>query len=272
MVFNSWLFAPFFLIVLAAYYGAPGWRLKKGVLFLASLIFYGFFHAPYVLILLFSTVLDFHVAKRMHKAEGRARGLWLALSLTSNLGMLAFFKYADFLLQNLIGLAAMAGVTYEPIQWGIVLPVGISYYTFQTLSYAIDVYRRNLEPTESLLDFGFFVCFFPQLVAGPILRARAFLPQTREPERARFNARLFSWGVHLFIIGLFGKIVLADRLAAPVVDSVFNNAESASFALAWIGAIGFSGQILFDFAGYSMSAIGVAMCFGFALPDNFRFP
>lgn len=242
------------------------------MLFFGSLTFYAFFHIPYVFILLFSTIFDFYIGKTMYAAEGARRRLLLMASLLSNLGMLAFFKYASFALESFVSASNVVGFTYDPIVWDIVLPVGISYYTFQTLSYSIDIYRGNLKPEKSLLDFGFFVTFFPQLVAGPIVRAGEFLPQTKEPERATFDRRLFGWGLNLFIIGLFGKIVLADRIAAPIVDVVYADAQSVGFMMAWLGTIAFSGQILFDFAGYSMSAIGVAMCFGFALPDNFRFP
>jgi alginate O-acetyltransferase complex protein AlgI len=272
MIFNSTLFPIFFIITLLCYYTIPTWKTKKILLLIASLVFYAFFHAPYVLILVFSAVLDFFVAQKIDENSDFRRKIYLAISLLSNLGMLAYFKYANFILENFVNLAGSVGIAYQPIQWGIVLPVGISYYTFQTLSYSIDVYRGNIKPSRSLLDFGFFVAFFPQLVAGPIVRAADFLPQTAQPERARFDLRQFGWGLHLLIIGLFGKIVLADRLTAPIVDAVFAAAQTATFAMSWIGAIAFSGQILFDFAGYSMSAIGVAMCFGFSLPDNFRFP
>ena len=272
MVFNSWSFLPFFLITLALYYAIRNWRSQKALLLVSSYVFYGFFHPPYVLILFASTLIDFFVSRRMDLASGRMRKVWLMLSLTSNLGMLAYFKYANFFLENFTSLMTRIGIEYDAPNWNIILPVGISYYTFQTLSYSIDVYRRRLKPSQSLLDFGFFVAFFPQLVAGPIVRAVDFIPQTQEPERARFNGARFGWGLHLLVFGLFGKIVLADRLFAPIVDSVYANAQSVGFLAAWIGTISFSGQIFFDFAGYSTSAIGVAMCYGFALPDNFRFP
>lgn len=272
MVFNSWAFIPFFALTLAAYYLLRSWRLQKTMLLGASYVFYGFFHPPYVLILVASTLIDFKLSHWIARAEGGRRKLLLVLSLVSNLGMLAYFKYAEFALENFNAALAHLGVTAQFPVWDIVLPVGISYYTFQTLSYTIDVYRRKLAPSDSLLDFAFFVAFFPQLVAGPIVRALDFLPQTQEPQRARFSSRQFGWGLHLLVFGLFGKIVLADRTLAPLVDYAYSNANEINFWTAWIGTIAFSGQIFFDFAGYSISAIGVALCYGFELPDNFRFP
>lgn len=272
MVFNSWAFATFFIVALTAYYLIRNWTAQKSLLLALSYVFYGFFHAPYVLILLVSTAVDYFLGHRIAAARGGMRKLFLAMSLLSNLGMLAYFKYADFLLENVTEAAGNLGFNYAPPDWNIVLPVGISYYTFQTLSYSIDVYRGKIEPSKSLLNFAFFVAFFPQLVAGPIVRAADFLPQTAEPKRATFYAPTFFWGNCLLIFGLFGKIVLADRLFAPVVDTVYADPATATFMSSWIATLSFSGQIFFDFAGYSLAAIGVAMCFGFALPDNFRFP
>jgi D-alanyl-lipoteichoic acid acyltransferase DltB (MBOAT superfamily) len=152
----------------------------------------------------------------------------------------------------------------------IVLPVGISFYTFQTLSYTIDIYRGNAKPWSSFLDFALFVTFFPQLVAGPILRAADFLPQCNNPRTP--TSTQFYWSLWLVLLGLFQKVVLADTLLAPTVELVYDAIEAPTFASAWIGTMAFAGQIFFDFAGYSTCAIGVAGCLGFVLPDNFRFP
>jgi alginate O-acetyltransferase complex protein AlgI len=272
MVFNSWAFVPFFILSLAVYYSLRNWRLQKASLLGASYLFYGFFHPPYILILVVSTLIDFNLSKWIARSEGRRRKLLFIASLISNLGMLAYFKYAEFALTNFNAAISEFGISMELPVWDIILPVGISYYTFQTLSYTIDVYRKKLKPSDSILDFAFFVAFFPQLVAGPIVRAFDFMPQTQEAHRSIFAPRQFGWGLHLLIFGLFGKIVLADRVFAPIVDQVYKSTEGLDFWTAWAGTIAFSGQIFFDFAGYSTSAIGVALCYGFALPDNFRFP
>jgi alginate O-acetyltransferase complex protein AlgI len=200
----------------------------------------------------------------------RAKIGWLVFSLISNLGMLAFFKYGTFLLENFQHLMALLGVNYQPPKLNIVLPVGISFYTFQSLSYTIDVYRGELKPTRSLRDFAFFVAFFPQLVAGPIVRAADFLPQciaAPTPRRGQIG-----WGLFLMTLGLFQKIVLADTLLSGTSEQVFNQAGPIAALDAWMGVLAFSGQIFFDFAGYSTCAIGAALCLGFSLNDNFRFP
>lgn len=166
-------------------------------------------------------------------------------------------------------LADAVGVKYVPPEMSVILPVGISFYTFQTLSYTLDVYRGNAKPWKSFLDFALYVTFFPQLVAGPIVRAVDFLPQCLTPRKA--SGKEFGWGLNLLLLGLFQKIVIADGLLAPVVERVYD-ATAFDFVSAWVGTLAFAGQIFCDFAGYSTCAIGVAMCLGFGLPDNFRFP
>jgi alginate O-acetyltransferase complex protein AlgI len=162
------------------------------------------------------------------------------------------------------------GIAYTPPEWSIVLPVGISFYTFQTMAYSLDVYLRRAAPAKSLLDFSLFVTFFPQLVAGPIVRPTQLIPQFAEPRQA--SSRQLRWGLALMTIGLFNKVVIADGLLAPSADAVFG-AEATLPALdAWLGTLAFSGQIFCDFAGYSTTAIGIALCLGFSLPNNFRFP
>jgi D-alanyl-lipoteichoic acid acyltransferase DltB (MBOAT superfamily) len=162
------------------------------------------------------------------------------------------------------------GIDYAPPQWHIVLPIGISFYTFASLSYTIDVYRREIEADASLLDYALFVAFFPHLVAGPIVRARALLPQLRTPRTATANQ--FGWGMAMVVFGLFSKTVLADYVFAPVVDAVYAAPDRYSAGDVWTAVFGFSGQIYYDFCGYSLCAIGLALCFGFAFPDNFRYP
>lgn len=271
MIFNSLLFLCFFAVVLGIHNLPISWRAKKLNLLLASYLFYAAWNPPFVLLIWFSTIVDWQVARAIERAERpAARRRLLLVSLVTNLGLLAFFKYGNFALENFTALMTGLGIPYEPLRMDIVLPVGISFYTFQTLSYTIDVYRGQLKTSKSFLDFALFVTFFPQLVAGPIVRAAEFLPQCLAPKRA--DRAQLGWGLTLLTIGLFEKAVLADRVVAPVADLVFNDAHNAAFLDAWIGTLAFSAQIFFDFAGYSTCAIGVAMCLGFVLPDNFRFP
>ena len=195
----------------------------------------------------------------------------MLISDVVNLGMLGYFKYGGFLLENFVEFAASLGVTYRPPEWSIVLPVGISFYTFATLSYTLDVYLRRAKPAKNFLDYALFVTFFPHLVAGPIMRPTELVPQFAEPRRATTHQMLF--GFALAILGLFQKVVLADGFLAPVVEKVYDAREGVPTMIdAWVATLAFSGQIFCDFAGYSTTAIGVAMALGFAMPDNFRFP
>ena len=198
------------------------------------------------------------------------RKVLLMISLIVNLGLLSYFKYGEFFLRNFIEIAGFFGGHYQPPEFDIILPVGISFYTFQTLSYCIDVYRNASKPSKSFLDYALYVTFFPQLVAGPIVRSTDFLPQCIRERRA--DAVRIGWGLTLLTIGIFQKSIIADYRCAPVADQVFGSVADAGFMAAWIGALAFSAQIFFDFSGYSTCAIGIAMCLGFALPDNFRFP
>lgn len=271
MQFNSLTFVVFFAIVVAAYIPLQSWSLRKAVLVLASYLFYAAWNPLYVVLLWISTVADWHLAKRIAATGDRhRRKLLLGASLTINLGLLGYFKYGQFLLDNSIAALAALGIDYAPPSLSIVLPVGISFYTFQTLSYTLDVYRGKLQPRYGLTDFALFVAFFPQLVAGPIVRASHFLPQCVKPKR--FSDASFGWGVSLMIFGLFAKIVLADSVLAPVADEVFAQPAAVGTFETWLGVFAFSGQIFFDFSGYSTCAIGAALCLGFALPDNFRAP
>ena len=271
MLFNSLTFAVFLTLTLLLYRLLPGWGARRNLLLAASYAFYGAWSPPFVLLLAFSTVLDWLLARRMgREPDARRRHRWLLLSLLANLGLLGYFKYGGFLQENCRALLQGLGIDYAPPQWSIVLPVGISFYTFQTLSYTIDVYRRRIEPEPSLRDFALFVSFFPQLVAGPIVRAADFLPQIKVPKV--IEPRLLAWGGTLLVIGLFLKTVIADAILAPVVDDVYAHAAGAARFDAITAVLAFSGQIYADFAGYSTCAIGAALCFGFVLPENFRFP
>ena len=271
MVFNSLSFAVFFAVVLFLYRLPLSWRLHKLMLLCASYVFYMAWNPPFVALLWISTLTDWFIARGLHRSgnEGRRRGLLLA-SLGVNLGLLGFFKYSGFALENFVALLGMVGVDYRPAAPDIILPLGISFYTFQTLSYTLDVYRREAEPAASFLDYALYVTFFPQLVAGPIVRSRTFLPQCTV--RPLADASQFAWGLSLLTLGLFQKIVLADSLLAPVAEGLFDSGAAVDFSNAWLGTLAFSGQIFCDFSGYSSCAIGVALCLGFRLPENFRSP
>lgn len=271
MLFNSLTFVAFFVIVYLLYRVIPGWGMRKNLLLVCSYIFYGAWNPPFAALLLTSTVVDWWLAGRMDRESIQSRRrLWLTLSLVTNFGFLGFFKYGNFLLDNTVALLGAMGISYHPPHLDILLPVGISFYTFHTLSYTIDVYRRQLKPEYSLRDFALFVSFFPQLVAGPIVRARDFLYQLKDPP-APVRGR-FAWGVFLMTMGLFEKVVVADTLLAPTADLVFGHPFPLAALDAWAGALAFGMQILCDFSGYSLTAIGADLCFGFYLLDNFKFP
>jgi alginate O-acetyltransferase complex protein AlgI len=271
MVFNSLVFVVFFAIAAAIHHSRVSWRSRKLSLLIASNAFYGAWNPPFLVLLWIATVLDFYCALRMERStNARERKLFMALSLVGNLGMLGYFKYGPFLLENFSYAVQAVGFDWTPRPWDLMLPVGISFYTFHTLSYTLDVYRRELPARRSILDFALAVSFFPQLVAGPIMRAAAFLPQLDTPKRA--TAAQWANGLTLLTLGLFQKMVLADGVLAINIDSAYLPDGTHSFADAWIGTLSFSGQIYFDFAGYSLCALGVARCLGFELTDNFRGP
>ncbi len=271
MLFNSLTFVVFFIIVLALHNGPFNWRTKKTNLLIASYLFYAAWNPPFVILLWLSTLVDWQVAKKLFIEQNpHRRRLLLSASMIVNIGLLGFFKYGQFLMDNFIALAALAGITYQPPEWNIILPVGISFYTFQTMAYSLDVYLRRSAPAKSFLDFALFVTFFPQLVAGPIVRPTHLIPQFATPRVA--SRQQLTWGLGLMTIGLFQKVVVADGLLAPAADVVFNASEMLYPLDAWLGTLAFSGQIFSDFAGYSTTAIGIALCLGFGLPDNFRYP
>ena len=271
MVFNSFTFALFFACILLIHNLPIPWRVKKANLLFGSYIFYAAWNPPFVVLLWISTLVDWFLARRIFSAKSDFwRRIYLLGSLSVNLGLLAFFKYGSFLLENFVSVIKLFGIMYEPAAPDIILPVGISFYTFQTLSYTLDIYRRETSPWHSFLDYALYVTFFPQLVAGPIVRAVDFLPQCiKEPE---VSPHQFGWGLSLLTLGLFEKVVCADGLLAPIVEQVYEASSPPNTLSAWCGTLAFSGQIFCDFAGYSTCAIGAAMCLGFKIPDNFRFP
>ena len=271
MIFNSLTFVVFYAVVLSAYWTLRSWETRKNLLLTASYVFYGAWNPPFALLLFATTALDFWLGARIAAAgTARARRGWLVASLASNLSMLGFFKYGNFLLENTKLLLAAAGIAYQPPHLDLFLPIGISFYTFHSLSYTLDVYRGTTQPTRSLRDFTLAVSFFPQLVAGPIVRAADFLPQAAQPPQP--DTGRFIWGLLLMTLGLFEKTVLADTFLAGSADKVFGHQGPLASLDAWTGVLAFSGQIFFDFAGYSTTAIGCALTLGFHLRDNFRFP
>jgi len=271
VLFNSLTFIVFFAVVLGLHYLPLSWQIKKSNLLVASYLFYAAWSPPFVILLWISTLVDWQVAKRLYVEERQSRRrLLLWISIAVNLGMLGYFKYGGFLMENFEALMAAIGVAYQAPEWNIVLPVGISFYTFQTMAYSLDVYMRRAAPAKSMLDFALFVTFFPQLVAGPIVRPTQLIPQFRLPRVA--TAQQLGWGLGLMTLGLFNKIVIADGMLSKAADTVFGAAGMLHPLDAWLGTLAFSGQIFCDFAGYSTTAIGAALCLGFSLPDNFRFP
>jgi alginate O-acetyltransferase complex protein AlgI len=271
MVFNSITFLIFFAIVLLLHNLPLPWGIKKTNLLIASYIFYAAWNPPFVILLWITTLVDWFVARAISNAQSKSRKRMLLLvSVAGNLGLLGYFKYGSFILESFVATLNYFGINYHPAAPSIILPIGISFYTFVTLSYTIDVYRNEVPPCKSFLDFCLLVTFFPHLVAGPILRASDFLPQCVTPKVA--NSQQLGWGFFLMVFGLFEKVVLADGLVAPVADKLFKAASELGFWQAWVGTFAFAAQIYLDFDGYSITAIGAAMCLGFVFPDNFRFP
>ena len=270
MSFNSLTFVCLFCFVMAVQYSRLSWNLKKATLLICSYLFYAAWNPPFVLLLWLSTGIDWYMA-RFIASTGRqsVRQASLIVSLGVNLGLLGFFKYSGFALQSFCDALQLVGFSFQPLELDIVLPVGISFYTFQTLSYTLDIYRGTAKPHKSFLDFALYVTFFPQLVAGPIVRSTDFLPQCQIP--CRLNTAKIGWGLNLILIGLFEKTILADGLCAPVVEKAYG-VDAVDLVGAWTGTLAFAGQIFFDFNGYSLTAIGIALCLGFTIPDNFRFP
>jgi len=271
MQFNSYTFVAFFVTVLVVNNLIESWRAQKIWLLITSYVFYAAWDPVFIVLVWLSTAVDWVSAQQIVAAKTqRRKKLLMTLSVVVNLGVLGYFKYGNFILDNLVHALHAVGIDYQPPPFDIVLPIGISFYTFHSLSYTLDVYLGRTKPWTSFLDFALYVTFFPALVAGPILRAWQFLPQCKEPRRT--TSRQLAWGLALMVLGLFEKQVIADVVMAPAVDHVFTGTQSIGILDSWTGTLAFAGQILCDFAGYSTCAIGVAMCLGFSLPNNFCFP
>ncbi len=267
MTFVQAEFVAFFAIVFTVYWVVRRRRAQNALLVLASAVFYGWIHPWFLLLLFGSATLDFAMGQAIRRAPAHRRW-FLAASLAGNLGLLGTFKYLDFFIDNVAAAMGGLGVQTSLHSLGILLPVAISFYTFQTMSYTIDVYRGRVEARSSYLDYLVYVSFFPQLVAGPVERASHLLPQV---ERRRvFSVDAMRAGLSLVLWGAFKKIVIADTLA-PHVDTVFVTVDPTAPAL-WAGTLGFTLQILADFSGYTDIARGTARMLGFELVENFRHP
>jgi len=271
MLFNSIEFAIFLPLVFGIY-----WILKERltaqnwVLLISSYLFYGWWDWRFLSLILFSSLVDYLVGLQLGKINNEVRRKWLlAASIIVNLGFLGFFKYFDFFIQGFAEGFTFIGVPFDVNRLNIILPVGISFYTFQTLSYSIDVYRRKLEPTQDALSFFAFVSFFPQLVAGPIERATNLLPQFFK--KRKFDHDKAVDGCRQILWGLFKKIAIADNCAIFVND-IFATSDQQPGSALMVGAVLFSFQIYCDFSGYSDIAIGTSRLFGFNLKRNFNYP
>ncbi len=272
MQFDTALYIWFLIIVFAGNWALISReRLRIVWLLIASYVFYASWNYQLLVLILFSTVLDYTVGWQIARARSkRTAKMWLTLSLVGNLGVLGLFKYADFFLKSAERASHLFGTGVDVPLLHLVLPVGISFYTFQTLSYTIDIYRGKLEPIDNPIKFALFVAFFPQLVAGPIVRATEFLPQLRDlPD---YDPDDHSYALYLLAVGFTKKVVVADYLAVNFVDRVFQDPGMYSSLEVATGVYGYAVQIYCDFSGYTDIAIGSALLLGFQLPENFRRP
>ena len=272
MLFNSLDFAIFLPLVFALYWiiATKNVNRQNVIIVLASYVFYGWWDWRFLSLILFSTLVDYTVGSQLQKTKKQEkRKLLLWLSIFVNIGLLGFFKYYNFFVDNFVEAFSFFGTKIQPNTLNIILPVGISFYTFQTLSYTIDIYRKKLEPTRNFMAFAAFVSFLPQLVAGPIERATHLLPQFFT--LSTFNYTKAVDGLRQILWGLFKKMVIADT-CARYANLIFNNSQDYNGSALALGAVFFAFQIYGDFSGYSDIAIGTARLFGFNLKQNFAFP
>jgi D-alanyl-lipoteichoic acid acyltransferase DltB (MBOAT superfamily) len=267
MLFHTWTFAVFFIVLYPTYLIIKNTRLRLPLLLAASYFFYACFNPLYPILILYSSLVDYAVVTAMEK-WGRSR-IWLLISIVNNLGLLSFFKYGAFITDNINALLSWLGIPYIVPQPGILLPVGLSFYTFQSMTYTIEYYRGNIEREKNFLTYAAFVSFFPRLVAGPIERAKNLLPQLRRtPEVA---PRDIADGLSLFVVGLFKKVALADYLAL-YVDKVYGAPEQYQSPALILATFLFCWQVYFDFSGYTDMARGLARMMGVRLMLNFNNP
>ncbi len=272
MLFNSIDFAIFLPIVFIIYwfFTNKNLNLQNFIIVVSSYLFYGWWDWRFLSLILFSTLVDYIVGRKLSTEENKInRKVLLWISILVNLGFLGFFKYYNFFIENFRTTFLLFGTEIKADSLNIILPVGISFYTFQTLSYTIDVYNRKLAPTKKIIAFSAFVCFFPQLVAGPIERAKHLLPQFYK--KRTFDYFIAVDGLRQILWGLFKKIVIADN-CAEYANQIFSNSTYMNGSTLVLGALFFTFQIYGDFSGYSDIAIGTSRLFGFDLMQNFNFP
>jgi len=281
MLFNSLDFIIFFLLVLTSLVIIKNRKYQHLILLIASYFFFYYSSNYLIILLIFSTILDFYVGQAIWKTKSIVQKKYLLIiSLAGNLGLLGFFKYSDFAISQFNILGSVLGFEEIPLL-NIILQIGISFYTFQTISYSLDIYRGGLTPCKSLKEFALFVAFFPSLVAGPIIRAKQFLPQLREQiDNYTSNSRLrqivfqgtnLKLGITLMALGFFKKMFFADNIA-PMVDEIFSSPIGLESFTIILGSIGFGLQVYGDFSGYSDIAIGAALIIGIKIPKNFNKP
>ena len=268
MIFSSFQFLFFLLAIMALLIVVPGQRARKLVLLVASYYFYAYWDYRFLALLIFSTVANAYLGKAMYTATDQTRKKRILIaSLVLNLGILGFFKYFNFFITSAEALLAPLGMHLGTLN--IILPIGISFFTFEAISYTIDIYRGTFKPADSLVDYGLFVAFFPRSISGPIVRPADFLPQLKKPIGMRTQN---VWeGAQIFSVGLVKKLLLADTMA-PFVDQVFNQPDYFSSATVWLAVFAYAIQIYCDFSGYSDMAIGTAHMLGFRLNRNFYMP
>lgn len=272
MLFNSLDFAIFLPIIFILYWFIANKNLKiqNLLIVIASYVFYGWWDWRFLSLIIFSTIIDYTVGLKLGEETNKTRRKILLLtSIVVNLGFLGFFKYYNFFLDNFVSAFSFLGSELNVSRLNVILPVGISFYTFQTLSYSIDIYKKKLKPTKDYIAFSAFVSFFPQLVAGPIERATHLLPQFLNSRK--FNYKYAVSGLKLIVWGLFKKMVIADN-ASTIVDGIFQYSDTQSSTSLLLGVFLFTFQIYCDFSGYSDIAIGTGRLFGFDLMTNFKFP
>lgn len=270
MTFDSIAFGIFFLIVFGIYWWLSIDSLRRIFLTFASFFFYGFWDYRYVFLMIFVIVVAHVTALAIARSTKEShRQHWLVLGIAMHLSVLFFFKYVDFFLGTFNGLASSLEITIRLPLPNVLLPVGISFFTFHAISYTIDVFRNKVSAERDIFQVALYISFFPQLIAGPIVRSTFFLPQLQE---ARIQKQEFLIkGLHQFTMGFLFKTVLADNLAT-LADPVFNEPAKWDGIALWVGALAYYAQIYFDFAGYSLMAIGCSLWFGYQLPDNFSWP
>lgn len=272
MLFNSLEYLIFLPIVfiLYWYFSFGRFRVQNMILILSSYLFYGWWDFRFLFLLIFSTLLDYYTGLKIHDSNNSTgRKIWLIISIAINLGFLGFFKYYNFFIESITEGLSLIG--FQPNIWTlrVILPVGISFYTFHGLSYVLDIYYRRISPTRNFVDYGLFVCYFPLLVAGPIERATHLLPQVQKPRQ--FDYLLATDGLRQILWGLFKKVVIADN-CAELANMYFNNYTDYGGVELFMGAVFFTFQIYGDFSGYSDIALGTSKLFGITLLKNFSYP